>query len=140
MAPEIASLERQSEAFISRTSKPSCLHTIRTAEVFPIPGGPESKADLAFGFGTLYHLLKTFAIGFLFPWMTTSYQSLSHSYKEFRAPRFPTKSFGVTGLYLSHHISYVIGRSSLFTIAIASSIFSLCEAISSINSIFGGAS
>jgi len=106
----MASLLLQSLAFISKTSNPSCLQTIRTAEVFPIPGGPLNKADFALGLGTFYHLLNVFGIGFLFPWTTTSYQSLSHSYRAFRDPLFPTKSLGVTGLYLSHHISSVIGR------------------------------
>jgi hypothetical protein len=64
---EIANLLRQSDAFISKTSNPSCLQTIRTAEVFPIPGGPLKSADFALGFGTFYHLPNVLGIGFLFP-------------------------------------------------------------------------
>ena len=40
-------LLRTSEAFFSRTSKPKWLQIIRQAEVFPMPGGPESKAAFA---------------------------------------------------------------------------------------------
>jgi len=52
---------------------------ILAEEVFPIPGGPLIKQAFAFGFGASAQLPPLKLSGFLFPFMTTSSQSLSQT-------------------------------------------------------------